>query len=314
MSYERCTTWQRDGRIWVGQPVPDGASSLQRAFEAHIAHQIAGTVRDRQIGSAVLGITKVEPWADCPVLHPHPEMTWRIIAGLLPDKRDDGTRGVPGLRPLQVGDDLLLRQADTGAQVLLSGCAAELSTSIRSTSAVAQARVFKTSMDESEKADQRDWETTGEGRKGKLFADARDYLLSRVLRRPGIINKTGLIHSQVNTYSHGYDDLAVQWCCGTLVGELAESFLTSGLCSVPAARGFVWRRTTRLDLATDYPDRTIELKLGPARVTLMSAATTGTESCREGPPMPAEWGDSDTRARRWHENKAPAERVEGSRR
>lgn len=313
MSYERCTVWQRDGRISVGQPVPDGGSPGQRSFEARIAHRLAETVRDRQIGHAVLGITKVEPWPNRLVLHLDSAMAWRVMAGLLSADGDDGLRGVPGLRPHVIDGDVLLRHIGTGAEVMLAGRASELPYSLRAASAHARVRTPDEPMGEDEQAEQVAWDTTGVGRRAVRFSEARDYLLSRVLRRPLVINRAGLIHNQVNTYSHGDDDLVVQWCCGTLVGQLAETFLASGLCSIPSVRGTAWRRTTRQDLVKEYPDRTIALRLGPAQVTLMSAAVAGTESCRDDDiDFAAYRAKGEARARKWYADKPLAGAIEGA--
>src|SRR5690554_5064098 len=82
LQHRTCTNWQKAGKVSPFQPVPDASSAPQKSFEAFVVHVLAGVLRDNQIDSAILGIKKIEPHPNGPVLYVHPEMANTIATGL----------------------------------------------------------------------------------------------------------------------------------------------------------------------------------------------------------------------------------------
>jgi hypothetical protein len=63
-------------------------------------------------------------------------------------------------------------------------------------------------------------------------AAARDWLMSRVLRRVALVNRGASPHGFANTYSH-VDDLVVESCCGTNPAEIRTLMRQSGMWAPP---------------------------------------------------------------------------------
>jgi len=64
-------------------------------------------------------------------------------------------------------------------------------------------------------------------------AAARDWLLSRVLRRVALVNRGASPHGFANTYSHNDHDLIVESCCGTDPAKIKRLLSQSGLAEPP---------------------------------------------------------------------------------
>ncbi|MGW4249259.1 helix-turn-helix transcriptional regulator, partial [Nocardia sp. NPDC004722] len=60
---------------------------------------------------------------------------------------------------------------------------------------------------------------------------ARDYLFSRLLRRPKLTSLIATRHGLANTYSRGDRDLVIEWCCGAKESEAISVLEQSGLTS-----------------------------------------------------------------------------------
>ena len=64
-------------------------------------------------------------------------------------------------------------------------------------------------------------------------AAARDWLLSRVLRRVALVNLGASPHGFANTYSHIDHDLIVESCCGTHPAKMKRLMSQSGMAVPP---------------------------------------------------------------------------------
>ena len=64
-------------------------------------------------------------------------------------------------------------------------------------------------------------------------AAARDWLLSRVVRRVALVNRGASPHGFANTYSHGDGDLIVESCCGTDPAEIKRLLCQSRMAESP---------------------------------------------------------------------------------
>lgn len=234
--YRKCLAWEEAGLISFRQPVPDALSRDQRRLEAMITLVLAGALRDFQLDGALLGFHQVEPAPDGVGLYPHPAMANRVIGQLLPRLTDYGElRGVPGLRARWHQGTIVLYDLTTSARVRviwprrLPPGAADLESPGR-------ALWRHDRLDAEEAADRARW--TGEAythlkRPSVAEATARDWLLSRVLRRVALVNRGSSPHGFANTYSHGYDDLIVESCCGTVPAEIKRLLCQSGMAVPP---------------------------------------------------------------------------------
>ncbi|MFJ8729758.1 hypothetical protein [Streptomyces bauhiniae] len=55
--------------------------------------------------------------------------------------------------------------------------------------------------------------------------DARDALLSRILRHPEVVNRAAEPHGFANCYVHHPGDLVIEWCCGDSAEALCANLL-----------------------------------------------------------------------------------------
>ncbi|WP_152521209.1 hypothetical protein [Nocardiopsis ganjiahuensis] len=261
-----CLEWAEQGFISKLRPVPDACSPRQRSLEAFLVHVLANAFRDEQLDSVALGLVRVDPLPAQPVLHLHPEMANTVVRELLPhyDHAYQGVRGLPGLRPdlepgqeLEPGQDLILIHTAGGASVRLRHPDPEWSPTLPDNTPqdVQLWRSHPKSPGPRERPTLAFWlgENELHGRKRR---QDRDWLLSRLLRRPGLLNITGRSHPWVNTYTHAYLDVVFEWCCGTVISDVADSLLHSGV--VAATR----------DSGEGEISTTGTLKLGEARATL----------------------------------------------
>ncbi|WP_193518217.1 hypothetical protein [Nocardiopsis kunsanensis] len=236
LQYRNCTNWEKEGKISPFQPVPDASSPSQKSFEAFVVHVIAEALRDKQIDSAILGIKKVEPRPEGPIFHLHPEMADTIVSELLPvfDSDYGGVRGVPGLRPRRYHNGrLALADASSGSTVFLqrnhkNGRDETWRPSILyGAPGTKQIWLDQNQLTLSERHELHYWRSDLEPSASHL----RDLLLSRVLRRPKIVDRAGASHGWANTFTHSYFDLVIESCCGDDPRDISSDFIESGLLS-----------------------------------------------------------------------------------
>ncbi|MEV7546812.1 hypothetical protein [Streptomyces sp. NPDC089915] len=227
LPHHTCLRWAESGLITRHHPVPEAAHADQRSLEAEVLLTVANRLQQAQVGGAVFGFVGAVPSLDGVALRVHPEMGRQVLAALLPRLHNPlpgchELRGVPGLRPTCEAAGVRLRSLRWGtASVLLQH------------PDPAWARYL------SEKAC---WEHVWwhnpdrlhPGEEAQLTpargADAdRDRLLSRLLRRPGLVNAAGSAHGSANTYSRGSRELIIAWCCALEADELARRLRRSGL-------------------------------------------------------------------------------------
>jgi hypothetical protein len=236
--YRKCLAWEEAGLISFPQPVPDALSRDQRRFEAMITLVLAKALCDRQLDGALLGFHRVEPSPDGIVLYPHTAMAKRLIRELLPrldDEYEGQLRGVPGLRPRWQQGTIVLYDVTTSAQVrvIWRGCPPLVAVDLESPGVA----LWRHDVLDAEEATYRlRW--TGEAyanpkRRSVVEAAARDWLLSRILRRLALVNQGASSHGFANTYSHVDDDLVVESCCGTDPAKSKRLLVRSGLATPP---------------------------------------------------------------------------------
>ncbi|MFF4157508.1 hypothetical protein [Streptomyces sp. NPDC001678] len=253
----RCRKWAREGLISPHQPVPDASSAPQRQLEAFAANTLANTFRDHQLDGSVLGVVKAEPSSDSLDLQLHPVMANHVIAALLPrvDWEYGGLEGVPGLRPRDRAGQLVLEDVSGRAALRITQPAGErLRLPQGRRGELAMWRKSPRRLHGSEEPDLSSWQS-GSRQRERSFA--RDYLLSRMLRRPRLLNRAAKAHGFANSYTHGYSDLVVEWCCAASVEEMASLLRRSGLTAQPAS---LVCATTESFLGN--------LDLGPSRVVI----------------------------------------------
>ena len=220
VGYKKCLEWQRSDLISRHQPIPDAKSADQRSFEARIAHEIATLLCDMQLDGAVMGVDVAIPSPHGLELQLHPLMAKRVLAVLQgKEAPESGRLGVPGLRPKWIGKTLVLRDSFSDACVHVTGLPR-------------QARFWtehqgKVSKDETRMRS--DWASAVRGER----VDSREWILSRLLRRPKLLRAIGGHYGQVNSYSHGWEDLILEWCCGPEPKDIVRQFDRSGLSFYP---------------------------------------------------------------------------------
>jgi len=94
---------------------------------------------------------------------------------------------------------------------------------------------------------------------------ARDWLLSRVLRRPVLANMTCSRHGWASTYADDREDLVIKWCCDETPSALARRFRNAGVIVRPDDPLLGQFRPSRL-VPPGGPVQ--EVRLGHAKVTL----------------------------------------------
>ncbi|GAB2510750.1 hypothetical protein GCM10027167_11150 [Nocardia heshunensis] len=227
-----CLQWAEEGRIGRHQPVPDAATPDQRQFEAMILLRLAELLRDRQLDGALFGALSVDPNpGGIPHVELHPEMAAFVIDGLLPwyDPEYGGVRGIPGMRPAPSKSGHLLLQS-------MSGTAAvefSLPEGVRlADSGLRRGHTLwrdASAREHAAEATEIDlWSNPRD-----LDPVARDFLFSRLLRRPRLTGLIATTHGLANTFSHGDRDLVIEWCCGATESETMAVLEQSGLTSSP---------------------------------------------------------------------------------
>lgn len=239
MDYKFCRQAQLERRVWPKLPVPDAVSDSQARFEALVVHTLAEPLRDRQLGGAVLGITEVDLQTDVPVCFLHPLMAHRVASLLLPhfDADYGGIVGLPGARPRIVNGGLIYADlfSDAAIELRMDGSEADAMTLPEPRRGMRS--IWRSAEPSVEETEERAWWAAEANRAFGVPGDlgvfaTRDLLFSRLLRRPGLINKVASGHGYVNSYTHGHD-LVLEWCCGVTFHEmrclLDESGVTTRL-------------------------------------------------------------------------------------
>lgn len=233
-SYGRCVAWEKQGLISLRQPVPDADTVDQRSFEALIVNVLANVLKDRQVGAA-FGVVGVFPAACHVTLRLHPIMAGRVLWELLPryDSAYGGVHGVPGMRIERRRNNIVLRDLLTQARVLIAQPADSWSMMRKLFRSERPLWIDCKSPHESEIEDRTWWAAKATGILTPGQAAGRDWLLSRMLRRPVLINKTCRKHGWANTYTHEYEDLVIEWCCDDTPAALARQLRDAGLTAWP---------------------------------------------------------------------------------
>ncbi|MER5731733.1 hypothetical protein ABT084_25930 [Streptomyces sp. NPDC002138] len=225
-----CMKWAADGLISRGRPVPDAESAAQRAFEARVVVALAEALAQERTNGTLFGITGVRPTAAGLGIGLHPDVSHRVFAALMPvlDAATGTLRGVPGLRRDHRGEDgLHLRCAAGGGAIrILPSSPAWHRPSSRSGAVALGDRDAPLHGAERARLD--------------LWArgpDARDRLLSRVLRRPLVLNAAGAPHGRANTYGHARSDLVIEWDADPGIAVVERRLRRSGLAAPAPGTG-----------------------------------------------------------------------------
>ncbi|MFE1463945.1 hypothetical protein ACFW6M_22920 [Streptomyces nigra] len=243
-----CQKWAEEGFISAALPIPDASSAPQRHLEAYVVHVLADALRDGQLDSAVFGVTRVRALPSCPVLYLHAEMADVVVSEILPrfEAGYGGLKGVPGLRPTPVpGGGLDLRLVGTGARLRFMSEGTDWKPVLpgdvppgdkieggEDYQEVRQLWHSEESLDPLETDELRFWNMEPTSRRKEVVE--RNWLLSRILRRPAIVNLAGNSHGWANTYTHAYEDVVIEWCCGEDPQYVKSKLLESGLVESPA--------------------------------------------------------------------------------
>ncbi|MCY0931799.1 hypothetical protein OTB20_37595 [Streptomyces sp. H27-H1] len=220
-----CHRWAAEGLITRVQPVPDAVDGGQRAFEAGVVLVLADRLRHEQVEGALLGFTRAEPGPGGLTLSLHPAMADRVVAELLPriDTEYGGMRGVAGLRLTGGPGQWHLSGLLTGARIRLMHPHPEW-TPLLPDDGVGTSYLWR--------RDPSRLHGIETGRPYDRWGEARDWLLSRLLRRVSLINEAGAAHGWANTYTHGNRGVVVE-CCAVSGQHMTRSLLRSGLTMVP---------------------------------------------------------------------------------
>ncbi|MFD9903435.1 hypothetical protein [Streptomyces sp. NPDC059063] len=214
--------------VYLGPPIADAAESHQRRLEAHIAHVLASGFQDRQLNGALLGAREARPIAQHLELTLESAMADEVVRELLPrfDEPYGGIRGVPGLRVHLDDPDIVLQDGLSSARITLTrtdGHAWRLPTARDGETLLWKRRPGDISREEREEAEE--WT---QSHPSLVDVPLRDLMMSRVLRRPNLVNRAAAPHGFANCYTHHSADLVIEWCCGDTVEALCAALLGHG--------------------------------------------------------------------------------------
>ncbi|MCX4690828.1 hypothetical protein [Streptomyces sp. NBC_01408] len=232
LAHHTCLRWAEQGLITRGRPVPDAADPAQRAFEAMVALTAGDALRDGQLDGAVFGVVAAVPSAGGLALRLHERMARWVVTELLPrlDEGYGGLRGVPGLRVTADREGLALRDAAGGGTIRLQGVPGSWRLPDDGDGLRYVGRIAGRAPHAAEHEELHRWRGTAMAGPDPA---SRDHLLSRLLRRPALINRTGNAHGWVNSYCHQYQDLVLEWCCAPGAPAMEQSLRRSGLAAPP---------------------------------------------------------------------------------
>ncbi|MGV9264768.1 hypothetical protein ACWDRR_08920 [Kitasatospora sp. NPDC003701] len=266
----------RTCRVFIKEPVPDAAGASQRSLEAMVTHTLANAFQDRQLNGALLGVAR----ADCArgelLLRLEPDMATEILGELLPrwDDHYHGLRGVPGLRPALRGRQVVLSSLLSTAAITLStadGSALRFPHDLDGETPLW--RLYPLTFQDTELKRARFWDTSP----SPTDRSTRDLLLSRVLRRPALVNRVAAPHGIANCYTHGTADLVISWCCGdsleALLAALLAHEVVDGLPREDAAEYFPSSETALLGGRTLVLRRSRSCTVPPHRISSRELAS-----------------------------------------
>ncbi|WAT99422.1 hypothetical protein [Streptomyces nigrescens] len=222
--------------VYLGASVVDSPEPRQRRLEAHIAHVLADGFKDRQLNGALLGVRGAEPESQSVKLVLEPDMADEVLRELLPrfDHFYGGVRGVADLRVRGNERQLNLHDAASSAHVTVTradGGPIRLP-SARDGEVLLWKRI-PGGLTRDERQEAEEWTVS----RGIEDLGVRDLLLSRILRLPGLVNRTAEPHGFANCYTHHAGDLVIEWCCGDTVEALCAVLLAHGFADdVPRAK------------------------------------------------------------------------------
>ncbi|MQS12835.1 hypothetical protein F7Q99_11155 [Streptomyces kaniharaensis] len=231
-------------RVFVKDPIPDAASPAQRRLEAMVVHTLANTFGDRQCNGSVLGVVQATCSGDDLTLHLDPEMADEAVGELLPrwDLEDRTLRGVPGARSRLLDGQFIAQSVLFPARIILARADG---VSLRRPNPLPQEVVLEVDNPalkvEAEKS--ANWSRPGpwDG-----LPEVRDLLLSRILRRPGLVNRAAATHGVANCYTHGESDLVIEWCCGDGLEAFFAALLAHGVADgLPVAEAATFHRSSK---------------------------------------------------------------------
>ncbi|GHE64416.1 hypothetical protein [Streptomyces capitiformicae] len=218
----------RQANVYLGSSVTDATDPHQRRLEAHLAHVLASGFKDRQLNGALLGVREAKPDAQGLHLTLESEMADEFLRELLPrfDHFYGGVRGVPGLRVRGSNERVVLHDALSAAQVTVTRTdhsRMRLPSARDGEVLLWQRAPGGLSREEGQEAEE--WVDSG----GSADLRVRDLLLSRILRCPGVVNRTAEPHGFANCYTHHSGDLVIEWCCGDTMETLCANLLAHGI-------------------------------------------------------------------------------------
>ncbi|MFE0047310.1 hypothetical protein [Streptomyces albireticuli] len=228
----------RQANVYLGSSIVDSPDPLQRRLEAHMAHVLAGSLRDHQLNGALLGVREAEPESQGVRLALESDMADEVLRELLPrfDHFYGGIRGVPGLRVRGIETRLTLHDTVNSAHVTVTradGGPIRLPSARDGEVLLWKRAPGALSRDERQEAEE--WTDS----RGIGDLRVRDLLLSRILRCPGLVNRAAEPHGFANCYTHHAGDIVIEWCCGDTVEALCAALLAHGFADdVPRARAF----------------------------------------------------------------------------
>lgn len=257
-SYVESQKWFDQGLISRQRPVPEAATTDQRRLEAIAAHELAEAFGDSQLDGALLGIQKAKSVQDGFLwLEPHPTMAYAVVHRLLPYHDHDygGLRGVPGLRPRSLKDGLLVLIDSLSTAGLVLQVPSGFSLRSASSDDGDYDAIWH---DHPDSTHEREYDYLHSWSRPFDAAGARrrDLVLSRLLRRPGILRRIGTTHGLAHTWSHWPRDIVIAWCCGASESEVKFQLHKSGFADELdrvkvddcKSDGRIWWGDTGLDL------------------------------------------------------------------
>jgi hypothetical protein len=224
----------RTGATERHHPVPDAFTADQRAFEARIAFALVDAFPEHlQPGGfpwAIAAVTSNPTGLD---IHPAPGATEHLLGAIVPyhDRQYGGIRGTSGAR-VTITDQgwWILRDLHTAASVRIAAPAsADLRRGrYRGSSPRARRLIVAAALTTEERRDLAHIDRLAQSHPDHWQAH-RDVLGSRLLRRPGLIQRLAQAHGHVNIYTHAGMDIVLEWCCGPTSDEFSSACGKAGI-------------------------------------------------------------------------------------
>ncbi|MEU7663768.1 hypothetical protein [Streptomyces lincolnensis] len=218
----------RQANVYLGSSVADAVDTHQRRLEAHMAHALASSFKDRQLNGALLGVREAGPDGQSLELTLESDMADEVLRELLPrfDHIYGGIRGVPGLRIRGNRDRVVLHDALSPAQVTVTR--SDHGRMRLPSAREGEVLLWKRAPGGLSRDERQEAEEWGDS-EGSADLRVRDLLMSRILRCPRLVNRTAEPHGFANCYTHHSGDLVIEWCCGDTVETLCANLLAHGI-------------------------------------------------------------------------------------